>query len=137
MNSYIRPLLRFWWVLAIGLCAALVADAQLVVDSAQGWLFRTNVRVSTPQPNKTARECPRDPKTGAQKCQTVDIPQPAQVQDQTPNMNLLVQRANFYPSLIESTPFLDYRDKLYPGLPKKATLTSTALGEMSDSPGFI
>ena len=153
MNAYIRPLLRFWWVLALGLVVALLAgilvtdsmklgvppklksrstpeyqaDAQLVVDSAQGWLFRSNIRVATPQTPKTTRECERT-SSGAQVCKNVTIQQPPTVEDQTPNVNLLVQRANIYPSLIESTPFLDYRNKLYPDLPKGAKMTATALG---------
>jgi hypothetical protein len=154
VNAYIRPLLRFWWVLALGLVVALVAgilvvdkvklgfppklhtratpqyqaDAQLVVDSAQGWLFRSNVRVVTTQPPKPTYRCIRDAKTGKQTCKTVPVPQEPTIEDQTPNVNLLVSRANIYPSLIESTPFLAYRDKLYPDLPKGATMTATALG---------
>jgi hypothetical protein len=153
VNAYIRPLLRFWWVLALGLCVALVAgilvvdkvklgippklksrstpeyqaDAQFAVDSAQGWLFRSNIRVSTPQTPKVTRQCERT-SSGAQVCKNVTIQQPPTVEDQAPNVNLLVQRANIYPSFIESTPFQQYRDTLYPDLPKKATMTSTALG---------
>jgi hypothetical protein len=154
VNAYIRPLLRFWWVLALGLVVALVsgilvtdsvkklgvppklksrstpefqADAQLVVDSAQGWLFRSNIRVATPQPDKTQRQCQRN-SSGAQVCENVTIKQDPTIEDQTPNVNLLVQRANIYPSLIESTPFLRYRDKLSPDLPKGAKMTATALG---------
>ena len=154
MNAYIRPLLRFWWVLALGLVVALVAgilvtdsvklaappklkarstpeyqaDAQLVVDSAQGWLFRTNLRVSTPQPAKTQRQCTRPTGSSAQVCKNVVIQQEPTIEDQKPNIPLLVQYANLYPSLIESTPFLAYRDKLYPDLPKGAKMTATALG---------
>ena len=42
------------------------------------------------------------------------IQQEPTIEDQSPNVNLLVQRANITRSLIESTPFLAYRDKLYP-----------------------
>jgi hypothetical protein len=154
VNAYIRPLLRFWWVLALGLVVALVAgilvtdsvklgvppklksrstpeyqaDAQLVVDAAAGWLFRSNIRVATPQTPKTTRQCTRPTGSAAQVCKNVTIQQPPTIEDQTPNVNLLVQRANIYPSLIESTPFLAYRDKLYPDLPKGAKMTATALG---------
>jgi hypothetical protein len=153
VNAYIRPLLRFWWVLALGLVVALVAgilvtdnvklaappklksrstpeyqaDAQLVVDAAAGWLFRSNIRVATPQPPKTQRQCVRTA-SGGQSCKNVVIQQEPTIEDQSPNVNLLVQRANIYPSLIESTPFLAYRDKLYPDLPKGAKMTATALG---------
>jgi hypothetical protein len=155
VNAYIRPLLRFWWVLALGLVVALVsgilvtdsvqklgippklksrstpeyqADAQLVVDSAQGWLFRSNIRVSTPQTPKTTRQCTRPTGSSAQVCKLYTIQQPPTVEDHTPNIPLLVRYANVYPSLIESTPFLKYRDKLYPDLPKNASMTATALG---------
>jgi hypothetical protein len=154
VNAYIRPLLRFWWVLAIGLVVALVAgilvtdsvklgvppklksrstpeyqaDAQLVVDSAQGWLFRSNIRVATPQPPKTQRQCTRPTGSSAQVCKNVVIQQQPTIEDHPPNIPLLVRYANVYPSLIESTPFLDYRNKLYPDLPKGAAMSATALG---------
>jgi hypothetical protein len=154
VNAYIRPLLRFWWVLALGLVVALVAgilvtdsvkklgfppklksrstpeyqaDAQLVVDSARGWLFRSSERVITPQTPKTQRQCTRN-SSGAQVCKNYTISQPPTVEDQTPNIPLLVRFANVYPSFIESTPFLNYRDKLYPDLPKNARMSATALG---------
>jgi RES domain-containing protein len=153
VNAYVRPLLRFWWVLALGLCVAALAgvlvtdsvklgvppklktratpeyqaDAQLVVDTASGALFNTGSLRKTPQPDKTVYQCTRDAK-GVQHCKYQQVPVPPVVEQVAPNYNLLTQRANLYPSLIEGTPFLNYRDKLFPHLPKHATMTATALG---------
>src|SRR5262249_56988919 len=107
VNAYIRPLLRFWWVLALGLCTAAVAgilvvdnvslgippklksratpefqaDAQLIVDSAQGALFRTNTRVVTPQPDRIQYVCTKNATTGKQTCVNKHIPVAPTVQD--------------------------------------------------------
>src|ERR1700733_4985217 len=111
---YSHAFLRFWWVLMLGLAAAvavggLVAKrhrpptystpSQLLVDSAQHPFLRVSVGSETsPSTSTSAKGVSSHPANN-------------------PDTQALVQAANFYPMLINSDVVKQYREKKFGGLP--------------------
>ena len=123
---YSRAFLRFWWVLALGLAAAvavggLVAkhhrapsystSSQLLVDSAQHPFLRVGIGGQTTG-SATASTKVTAPHAGGN----------------TPDTQALVQAANFYPMLINSDVVKTYREKhfgIMPGTVKARAVDAT------------
>jgi hypothetical protein len=134
VNDYVRSLLRFWWVLVIGLAVAQVAAIMAVykVDfssippeltqrqkpsySAQGRLLVTDsdqphlrTAVTSQQAVPPTAEGPRG---------TIPV-------TSAPDTATLVQAANLYPSFIESDPVAKIRKEMFgptPGILKASAL---------------
>jgi hypothetical protein len=122
VNDYVRSLLRFWWVLVIGLAVAQVAAIMAVytVDfssippdlnerskprySAQGRLLVTDSRAP-------------ELRTTVDTQQAVAADAEGQIRvipvTQAPDTSTLVQAANLYPLLIESDQVAEVREELF------------------------
>jgi hypothetical protein len=113
---YSRAFLRFWWVLLLGVVAAVVVGgfvanrhksptytthSQLLVDSAQHPFLRVSVPASSGAPTSSSTA------TAAKSAKT----------SATPDTQALVQAANFYPMLINSDVVQAYRLKHYGAIP--------------------
>jgi hypothetical protein len=145
VNAYARSLLRFWWVLVIGLIFAQVAAIVAVykVDlssfppslsersaskySAQGRLLVTDedsphLRVSVTRTVQPATVEGNE-----------DERPPIQV-TQAPDYATLVERANVFPLFIESDPVADVRRKMFGPLP--GTLRAQAIYAVSTPSRF-
>jgi len=142
MNEYVQACRRFWWILLIGLVAALAvgyevakhhspptysSTLKMIVDSPSRPFLRTGVTSVTAQPART--QIVKTPVRHADgtityRTQLVTIPQSSAVTDQTPDTQTLVSAANLYPSLIESDAVATLREKLFG--PINGTVTATA-----------
>src|SRR5436190_16825111 len=142
MNEYVQACRRFWWILVIGLVAALAvgyevakhhsaptysATLKMIVDSPSRPFIRTGVTTITTQPART--QIVKTPIKHADgsvtyRTQVVTLPQSSAVTDQTPDTQTLVSAANLYPSLIESDAVAALREKQFG--PINGTVTATA-----------
>lgn len=146
MNPYIRSILRFWWIVLIGLVAA-----QLIAV-----LFVYSVDFSSVPPKLDKRDKPtysalarlfvtssESPylRTGIDRETEV----PAATQDnpdattqrsvlEEPNIRTLINAANLYPLLIESDMVTDLREKMFGPLP--GVLRARALFSVSTPQRF-
>jgi hypothetical protein len=158
-NVYVRGLLRFWWVVVIGLGVALFgaivsvehirfsappkltsrahvtysSSAQLLVDSPTSPFFRTAISKVVGSPRTIAK--PATSKGGSPTTVTI----PAQVQTQAPDTTVLVNAANLYPLIIESDTIAKLRTKLFGELPgsvsaSAALSSATPFGPYRPSP---
>jgi hypothetical protein len=119
MTSYARALTRFWWVVVLGICLAVlgmlfvyrsaqtsyVAVARLLVTSQAAPYLATNVEDITEVAGTTRRNS--------------DIERTAVplVTRSAPDVNTLVRAANMYPFLIESDLVQSHRNKMFGPLP--------------------
>jgi hypothetical protein len=143
VNDYVRSLLRFWWVLVIGLVVAQVAAIMAVYEvdlssmppelnqrekpsySAQGRLL-----VSDPdQPHLRTGITTKQAVTATADGKTAEIPV-----TQAPDTATLVQAANVYPSLIDSDPVAKLREEMFG--PTPGSLKVQALGAVASPSRF-
>jgi len=132
-NSYLRGLLRFWWLLAIGIgLGALVAvgsvdrikpgippkltprkaptytaTSSVMIDSGDGLYFRTGI---TTTPPAAAGSTGKAAATAAGNRQAQRAA--AAVQTQPPDTNVLVNAANLYPQLMQSDQVARIREEM-------------------------
>ena len=143
MNDYVRSLLRFWWVLVIGLAVAQLAAIMAVyrVDfssippelsqrdkpsySAQGRLLVND----TDQPHLRTGITTKQAVTATADGKTAEIPV-----TQAPDTATLVQAANVYPSLIDSDQVAKIREEKFG--PTPGTLKVQALGAVASPSRF-
>jgi hypothetical protein len=133
VNAYARSLLRFWWVLVIGLVFAQVAAIVTVY----------RVDLSSFPPSLTERSAPKySPHLRTSVTRTV---QPARGEGgenerspiqitQAPDYATLVDRANVFPLFIESDPVADVRRRMFGPLP--GTLRAQAIYAVSTPSRF-
>jgi hypothetical protein len=138
VNAQVRALLRFWWVIVIGLAVAQVAAIMAVYK----------VDFSSIPPALTAREQPKYSAQGRvlvtdsdepylRRAVTVTVQPPATASGpskpvevtQAPDTATLVQAANLYPLLIESDEVAKIRDELFGRTP--GTLRAQAVFAVS------
>jgi hypothetical protein len=116
MNGGLSGLLRYWWVLVIGLAVGIgvaivasyakdepysySAETRILVTSADAPYYRTEVT------NTVERDVPTSPEGSV----VVETSAP-------PDFATLVRSANLYPQLVESDLVARYRDSLYGPLP--------------------
>jgi hypothetical protein len=143
VNDYVRSLLRFWWVLVIGLAVAQVAAIMAVykVDlssippeltqrekpsySAQGRLLVND----SDQPHLRTGIPTQQAVTATADGKTAYIPV-----TQAPDTATLVQAANLYPALIDSDMVSKVRDEMFG--PTPGTLKVQALYAVSSASRF-
>jgi hypothetical protein len=143
VNDYVRSLLRFWWVLVIGLAVAQVAAIMAVYNvdfssippslhqrqkpsySAQGRLLVTDADEPHLRTSITSEQAVPPTATGAR----ASIPVTS-----APDTATLVQAANLYPVLIESDQVAELRRKLYG--PTPGVLRAQALYAVSSPSKF-
>lgn len=144
MNDHVRSLLRFWWVLVIGLAVAQVAAIMAVykVDlstlppelterqqpsySAQGRLLVTDNDAPHLRSKLTTEQVVPPTGDGGTRG-TIPVTQP-------PDTATLIQAANVYPSLIDSDPVAALREELFG--PTPGTLRTQALYAVSTASRF-
>ena len=145
MNAYARSLLRFWWVLVIGLVLAQLAAIVAVYK----------VDLSSFPPSLSERSAPRYSAQGRLLVTDEDSPhlrvsvtrtvQPATVEGnedarapvvvtQAPDYATLVERANVFPLFIESDPVADLRRRMFG--PLHGTLRAQAIYAVSTPSRF-
>jgi hypothetical protein len=161
MTSDGRALLRFWWLLAFGVVAAVLAgvvavyhvklslppklearktvvytaSAQLLVNSSANPYLRTGVTTVQPRPAKTVEPRTTSKKgTGTSSGSLSTIPQAPNVSVQTPDTRPLVDAANFFPLLIESAQVTARRTKMFG--PLRGTITARAIYSSSTATRF-
>jgi hypothetical protein len=141
-----RSLLRFWWVVALGVVAAVgvayvvktktssesyTTAAELLVTSPQAPYFRTEITNVT----SSARSA-----SGAGNRTPVPANLPLTVSTSPPDVNTLVRAANLYPFFIESDLVAAEREKRFGPLPGTVSaraifaVASAARFEASDIP---
>lgn len=143
MNDYVRSLLRFWWVLVIGLAVAQVAAIMAVYNvdfssippsltertkpsySAQGRLLVTD----TAQPHLRISQTTEQAVAADAKGTVRVLPVTS-----APDTATLVQAANLYPSFIESDPVAEIRQEMFG--PTDAQLKAQALYAVSSPSRF-
>jgi hypothetical protein len=143
VNDYVRSLLRFWWVLVIGLAVAQVAAIMAVykVDfssippsldertkpkySAQGRLLVSD----GDEPHLRTAITTNQAVTADAEGQTRVIPV-----TQAPDTATLIQAANLYPLLIESDQVTELREEMYGRTP--GTLRAQAIYAVSTASRF-
>jgi hypothetical protein len=144
VNDYVRSLLRFWWVIVIGLAVAV----------AGGILTVYNVDFSTSPPSLTERTKPNYSAQG--RLLVTDAGQPHLRNSVTnlqavsadangtprllpvtsaPDTATLVQAANLYPSFIESDPVAEIREDIYG--PNDGRIRAQALYAVSSPSRFV
>jgi hypothetical protein len=143
VNDYVRSLLRFWWVLVIGLAVAQVAAIMAVytVDlssippeltqrekpsySAQGRLLVTDAD----EPHLRFEKTNKQAVTATAEGKLAEIPV-----TQAPDTATLIQAANLYPSFIDSDPVAELRTQMFG--PTPGTLKVSALYAVSSPSRF-
>lgn len=134
-NALVRPLIRFWPIILVGLVLAVILGTEMVatikpglppkvkartpptytatevllVNSAQNPLVRTAVTAVTPKPAKTVLRNGRSGASGS----VTSVPQAPSVSVRTPDIGVLVRAANLYPRLIESDQVTAVRTKMF------------------------
>jgi hypothetical protein len=136
VNPYARALLRFWWLILIGVAAGFAvtivvakkhkpttwyASVQVMVDSADRPFFRTAVTSVQQQPPRTQvitpRSNPRSTAAPETTAQVVTVPGQAQIINQSPDTAMLISAANFYPELVTSDAVTKLRERLFGVIP--------------------
>jgi hypothetical protein len=126
VNPYLRALLRFWWVLALGLALASVAAVAMVyridfssvppkLSERTPPLYATTARVLV-----TSSEVPY---LRISLTRPVETPLPGSAQpalpavEERPDIGILVRVANLYPLLLESDEVAELREEMFGPLP--------------------
>ena len=143
-----RSLLRFWWVVVLGLVAgALVAAVAYKHESGKKYTGTASVFVNSPsapylrtQETQTLQQAPKlktvRSKVKGKSSPTVTIKPVAQapsVTSEPPDTQTLVNAANLYPLLIESDQIKQLREATYGVIP--GTLTANALNASTNTYG--
>lgn len=143
-----RALVRFWWVLVIGLAVAVFA-AVLVYDRESGKKYTGTTRLFVNAPSapylrtvqtQVTQQSPKvktvRTKVRGKSSPTVTVKpvaQPPAVTSAAPDTQTLVNAANLYPLLIESDQIARLRESLYGVTPGK--LTANALNSSTNTYG--
>jgi hypothetical protein len=161
-NPFVRALIRFWYVLVLGLAAALVAgvlvvdsislgvppklhprakpnyqaQAEMLVDTKRSQFFATARTEQQQQGYHFERTQYRDSK-GVTHSKLVQVPNGIKNITVTPEFKTLTFYANLYPTLAKSDDVMRVRRRLYPFLPKNGTVEVQALGAGSASGGRL
>jgi hypothetical protein len=136
MNPYLQALLRFWWILALGLLVASLAAVTMQYRVDLSSLPPTLTERSQPTYVTAARllvtssEVPYLRTSISRPVDTVSpggaAPPPAQLaQEDRPDLGILVRAANLYPLLIESDAVAALRDRLVG--PQRGTVSAQAI----------
>ena len=143
-----HALLRFWWVVLVGLAAGvLIAIVVYKHESDKKYTGTTRLFVNAPSApylrTQQTQVTPQSPKVKAVRTKvrgrsspTVTlkpVAQPASVTSAAPDTQTLVNAANLYPLLIESDQIARLRDSLYGTTP--GTLTANALNASTNTYG--
>ena len=134
-NAFIRPLIRFWPILLVGLILAAIVGTEMVatikpglpphvkprtpptytatevllVNSSANPLVRTAVTAVVPKPAKITLLKNKSGSSGG----VTSVPQAPSVSVHSPDIGVLVRAANLYPRLIESDEVTALRTKMF------------------------
>jgi len=144
-------LLRFWWLLGLGIVVAIGAAAWMVYDlpdltprtkatyTANAQLFVTSpdgsyIRLSVPRAVETGGDTSSSAKSSKKQASTRESGGPLIVRD-PPNVQPLLAAANLYPLLIESDQVSALRRKMFGPIP--GTVQAQAVGAVSTPSRFV
>ena len=122
MNPYIRALLRFWWVLALGVALASLAAVAMVYRIDFSSLPPTLTERTPPRYHTTARVLVTSaevPYLRISLTRPVETPLPGEAQaaaaavEERPDIGILVRVANLYPLLLESDEVANLREEMF------------------------
>jgi hypothetical protein len=154
-SQHFLALGRFWWLLTIGAGIAIIAAVAMVARISTGLppkvMYRSQPTYSATQLELvTARNNPflrteertiiqrpaqTQPVQGRGSADTVTtVPQTPVVQSQTPNVDVLVRAANYYPYLIQSDQVVAIRNQRFGQL--KGEVTAQALNSFQTGSRF-
>jgi hypothetical protein len=143
-----RALLRFWWVILIGIAAGILVaiiaynresstkytgTTRLFVNAPSAPYLRTQQTQITPQSPKVKAVRSSTKVRGSSTVTLKPVAQPPSVTSAAPDTQTLVNAANLYPLLIESDQIARLRESLYGVTP--GTLTANALNASTNTYG--